>query len=618
MKRVYKMIIEPSILELLGPNLYTNIYYALAELIANAYDADANNVYIIYGPNYIRVEDDGHGMSYEKKDIDKFLEVAKISRTNECDSFTRSGKRHKMGRKGIGKLAALSVSENVRVLTTQNNEKSGFILSRHPRNKELLDPIPDNEITFERISGDGTAIVMLEPQYKLPKNMGSIKRNLLKLFPLVDGDFRIHLIHGNEVVVIDRYDENIMTELCAIITLGETNKRLISKVPDGHPNYRNELVESRDSYKEILELSDTFGECHKYELVIEGWIGVYKSTRGKKASVSDFPDNFISLFSNNKMGEFNILPTVGQNKLNEVYVVGQLFIDLFEQSELPDMALSNRQGYKTDDPRYKTVIEYVRNQLLPDILRKRDRYTSIVNAGKEKQKYKKDKRAEMEFGQNVESFKRKTIQRIISEITISDKSTAAVVENIINENMSLLDIKKEIDRNKKKILISHTSEDKALADIIYQMLLYNNVPAEDILYTSCDDEVCRVPEGVSIYDYLRDFFVESYSKQKMYVLFVTSSNTKKSWGAISEVGAAWITQVENKIFNIPPFKPEHPLNDQIVWHSTKRDRYGNLSMAKNDADVFCQKIEDVCKKLNYKKRTREDNRRYLSTLVDIN
>ena len=42
----YELDIDVRILELLGPNLYTNIYYVLAELIANAYDADAHNVYI--------------------------------------------------------------------------------------------------------------------------------------------------------------------------------------------------------------------------------------------------------------------------------------------------------------------------------------------------------------------------------------------------------------------------------------------------------------------------------------------------------------------------------------------------------------------------------------------
>ena len=49
----YELDIDVRILELLGPNLYTNIYYVLAELIANAYDADAHNVYIISDENKI-------------------------------------------------------------------------------------------------------------------------------------------------------------------------------------------------------------------------------------------------------------------------------------------------------------------------------------------------------------------------------------------------------------------------------------------------------------------------------------------------------------------------------------------------------------------------------------
>ena len=58
----YELSIDPRILELLGPNLYTNIYYVLAELIANAYDADAHNVYVIASQDSIIVEDDGSGM----------------------------------------------------------------------------------------------------------------------------------------------------------------------------------------------------------------------------------------------------------------------------------------------------------------------------------------------------------------------------------------------------------------------------------------------------------------------------------------------------------------------------------------------------------------------------
>ena len=88
MAKEYKMNIDPRILELLGPNLYTNIYYVLAELIANAYDADAKNVYIIDNSTNITIEDDGHGMSYDNGDVEKYLHMAAVSRTNDEDSTT--------------------------------------------------------------------------------------------------------------------------------------------------------------------------------------------------------------------------------------------------------------------------------------------------------------------------------------------------------------------------------------------------------------------------------------------------------------------------------------------------------------------------------------------------
>ena len=104
----------------------------------------------------------------------------------------------------------------------------------------------------------------------------------------------------------------------------------------------------------------------------------------------------------------------------------------------------------------------------------------------------------------------------------------------------------------------------------------------------------------------------------MYVIFVTSDNTRKAWGAMVEIGASWITQIDNKIFNIPPFRPEHPLNDENLWHTTYRDENTKaLSMTKVNADIFCVKIEDVCDALGYKKRLRKENKQMLSSLVTI-
>lgn len=620
----YRLNVDPRILELLGPNLYTNIYYVLAELIANAYDADAENVYIISNKDDIRVEDDGHGMSYEAGDINRYLNVAGVSRTSEDDSKTKSGIRRKMGRKGVGKLAALSVSENVDVLTVADGEKSGFVLARRPENGDELKAIEDEKIVFEHVTDHGSAIIMRQPQYRLHKTLAAVKRNLLKIFPLVDTNFRIHVIRGTETVTIEDFDRSIMGELSTLVTLGEKFAPLCDLVPDSYPDRRGDLITAQDKKVLPISMKANDGKEHEYSLEVLGWIGTYRSTRGRKAEMTDFPDNFISLFANEKMGEFNILPVVGQNKLNEVYVVGQLHVDLFELTELPDMALSNRQGYKSDDPRYEAVREYVRSELLAEILRKRETFTDILNAEKKRQKEAAQRDDEAKLRASVDVFRKKASEEAANAlaalgVNVSREAMEEAISKSINANSPDLGLKASVDSQKKKILISQTYPDKPFADIIYQMLEFNGVPPDDILYTNCDDEVCRVPEGRVVYEYLREFFVESYSTQKIFVLFVTSENTKVSWGAITEVGASWITQVDHKIFNIHPFRPEHPLNDEVQWQSTNREEptKGDLWMIRLNADVFCQKIEATCDALGYTKKARAQNMAHLGTLVSI-
>ena len=612
-KKEYKLNIDPRILELLGPSLYTNIYYVLAELVANAYDADAHNVYIIANKDDITVEDDGKGMSYNNGEVQKYLNVAAVSRNTNEDAKTELLKRRKMGRKGVGKLAALSVSENVLIKTISNQEKSGFILSRYIGNDNLLTPLSNDEIAFEKITGSGTAVVMQKPQYKLHSSLKAIKRNLLKIFPLINENFKIHIIRGNESETIDSFDKEMITELSTLITLGDEFKYLCEFFNTPFNDKKDELLSSKASVSIPISMKDRKGEEHAYNIEIKGWIGTYKSTRGRKAEMTDFPDNFISLYANQKMGEFNILPFVGQNKLPEVYVVGQLHVDIFELTELPDIALSNRQGYKSDDPRYQAVLDYVRKTLLPDILKMRDSFVSLGKKKKEEAKLEQQRQNEATFRRSVDAFRKNTAKKAAAKISdrlgISTEQVEAVEDILseeINSNSPDMGIKSIIDSQKKKILISQTYPDKDLADIVYNMLVYNNVPPEDIIYTNCDDEISRIPEGdvgsSGIYNYLRDFFVDSYSTQKMYVIFVTSYNTRSSWGALTEVGAAWITQIEHKIFNIHDFRPEHPLDDAQQWHTSFRDSNNNLYMSKLSADIFSQKIEYICDKLGYKKK----------------
>ncbi len=611
----YEISIDPRILELLGPNLYTNIYYVLAELIANAYDANAKNVYIISDNNSIIVEDDGHGMSYNEG-VKKFLNVAQESRTTERDSYVNGSNktRRKMGRKGVGKLAALSVSENVEIKTIQNNDKSGFILSRNVGDDKKLTAIEEKDIQFLQITNHGTAIVMKSPQYRIHKTLKAAKKNLLKIFPLVNEDFKIHLQIGNKKDTISSFEKEIITGLGGLITLGEDFSFLhtfFKSELDIEKKEETKLHISKAAYEKGLTLTDRTGAKNNFTLNIRGWIGAYRSSTGKKQDQTDFPDNFISIISNKKLGEFNILPIVGKNALNEVYVVGQLHIDLFEETTLPDMALSNRQGYKSDDIRYEEATKYIREELLPAIISQRVKFANYKKDISNKRKDEKNKKLEENFKEQIDIFKRKasqsTAKKISEEIGGDTDKLQHIVSTVINKTLPNLGIKSTIDDNKKKLLISHSSRNKKTCDMIFDLLVYAGIPAEVIIYSSSEEASARIPQKQPIFDYLRDFFVNSYSSEKIYSIYVTSKEMGASWPAISEVGAGWITQSEHDIFNINEFEPKKPLDTECVWANMKiKEADSNTYLTSIEADVIAEKLIYACEKTGYKSQSKEN------------
>lgn len=623
--REYTIVIDPRILELLGPSLYTNIYYILAELIANAYDANASNVYIIQKEDRIIVEDDGEGMSYSGGDIRKYLDVAVETRTSSKDVYVKGTKRKKMGRKGVGKLAALSVSDEVLVMTKKGNEYSGFVLSTHVNEDHKLDSIPEEDIKFERIREHGTSIVMTNPKYDLHRTSEAIKNNLLKIFPLVGSDFKIHIITPQAELVVDNFDKEMIKQLGALVLLGDDFHHL-SENFDSHLESKEtetNLLKKRPIVVETISMLNKFGEQKDYKLEIKGWIGAYRSTSGRKIDRHDFPDNFISLLSNGKLGEYNILPTAGKNKLAEVYIVGQLHIDLLEETELPDMALSNRQGYKTDDPRYNFVLSFVRDSLLPEVVELRTQYGVFRKNEMDKGKIEKEKTDEANLRKSVDEYKKEvseqTAKRMQEKLKLdSPEDLKRIIEAEMNSRMPDLGLKRKIDAQKKKILISHASEDKALSDLVCKMLIFNNVPEEDIIYTSSENEDCRVPEGQSLLDYLRDFFVDSYSTEKIFIIYVTSETMVSKWHPVIEVGAMWITQNNHKIFNIEgahSLKP--PLDVLTEYHVSKVDSSKNISMSQKEFDKFAIKIIDICNKLGYKHKDKDKNKEELNRYIKV-
>jgi len=624
MTKKYKINIDPRILELLGPNLYTNIYYILAELIANAYDAAAKNVYIIINENEYIVEDDGVGMSYEDGDVDKYLNVAAETRKGPDDDYVKGTERRKMGRKGVGKLAALSVSSRVEVLTRRDEERSGFVLSRHVSEDKTLESIPDEDIVFRKIEGNGTSIIMRDPQYDFHKTLPAIRSNILKLFPHINSDFKIHLVKGDRELTLDSYDEEIVHGLSALICLGEEYHYLGGRFDSGlGRKYNAELCSLRDKFKKVLSLRKKDGEVSDFNLEIKGWIGTYKSTRNRKKDHQDFPDNFISLFANNKVGEYNILPSVGKNRLSESYVVGQLHVDLFEETSLPDMALSNRQGYKGDDTRYSEVIGYVREKLLPEIIALRTKYANVkseaLKAEKNEKKRKNEERLKVQYNEYKEKTSRDILKRVEDLGVGSEENQRDLqkfVELAINKYLPTAGFKSSIDESKKKVLISHSGRDSDLAEVVYQLLEFNGIGRDEIIYTSSEHEESRVPNTTAIFDYLRDFFVDSVSTEKIYVIYVTSEKMAESWAAVCEVGAGWVTKSKHDIFNIKGYLPSEPLNVRAEWHESER-KNGGICVSVRGADLMAAKIRDIGNFVKGSTKSKQEIYDEVSRLVNI-
>ena len=136
-----------------------------------------------------------------------------------------------------------------------------------------------------------------------------------------------------------------------------------------------------------INVEDAEGNETTVNFQMHGWIGTVStlpelrrlsetfiaSEDGEEDKIT-ISDNRISLYSRGKLGEYDILPKVKNNRNSEAYVIGELFVDVFEEDTLADMAISNRRGYDEGDNRYIETIKIVK-RLLGYIVDQKDAVT---------------------------------------------------------------------------------------------------------------------------------------------------------------------------------------------------------------------------------------------------
>lgn len=121
------------IIDSLGIQMYQSPVAAIAELVANAWDADADSVEItlpsqIHSKSEIVIHDTGNGMTFDECQ-NYYLNVGRNRRIDNKTDKSLKG-RPVLGRKGIGKLAGFGIADILQVETVSGTtgEKTIFSL----------------------------------------------------------------------------------------------------------------------------------------------------------------------------------------------------------------------------------------------------------------------------------------------------------------------------------------------------------------------------------------------------------------------------------------------------------------------------------------------------------
>lgn len=194
------------LIEQLGAQMYPSATATVAELISNAWDADARNVWVTmpydeWSSGEITVVDDGLGMSFEDA-RDSYLIVGHNRRKSRGQRTARERLVH--GRKGIGKLAAFGTATVLEVLTRrEGHEDVTFRLDYHrirsqdPDQPYLVEQSQDASPLVNPLTGDqlkhGTRIRLTGLRLKRRLDRDRFAKSMSRRFALDDHEMTVHI-----------------------------------------------------------------------------------------------------------------------------------------------------------------------------------------------------------------------------------------------------------------------------------------------------------------------------------------------------------------------------------------------------------------------------------------
>ena len=391
-----------SVLNDLGPGLYRSFATVIAEAISNSWDADAEFVRIEIKKDSLVIWDNGVGM-----DVDglknKFLKIGYRRRidpqVSENDVQVSEGKkRYVLGRKGIGKLAYLSIADEVIVITKKeenkvpvsvvmNNQKIAQDVKRGVDAQEsTLPELSDAELKkYGRIKESGMQIVFRGLKKHLRRH--NIRAILATQFHFshvlgVDDKFEI-FVKGDED---KEYDKIGIKDIASIYQDGqfawffnkESKKRFDADMKEA--KIKPKFLKTRMIHLSDKEKSNKVAKLDGYILSVEKLPSLYVHTGQKDLKAS------VALFANGRMRESNFVSKISRSQLPENYLFGQIHVDSMDKGE-NDPFTSGRDSVKEDDELYievQALVDKALSQIVDEWRKWRKEWKKSQKPGDEK------------------------------------------------------------------------------------------------------------------------------------------------------------------------------------------------------------------------------------------
>ena len=479
-------------LRLLGKGLYSNHWTAIAELVANGLDAQADSVKIYINlidqeNASIEIFDNGSGMDYNDLS-EKYVLIGKDKR--EDDQISEEIKKQLMGRKGIGKLAALYMSNKYYLVSKKNGKETAWCLD--------ASNVKDSDIPkLDKCIVSNIGIECYQEWEKIQTG------TLIRLTNVNLTNFGVKTLEGLKARLSDFYLTDELKgkiEVCVInnagdnISFEEVKKSIAFK--NFYAFYNNTDVDLESKLSKYVKIGSTIEEiteiprkvqvldANNYEIEgkknfikadgtltkekmpyrMTGWIGIHTSIKKVEAQRNDeeylknkvYRPNQLRLYVRNKLAVENFLDYVKNTQAFANYIEGEISFDILDDNELGDIATSNRQGFVEDNERVQLLIDILK-PIINALIRARSNIGTQIN-----NEEKEFRRAETE---RIEKERREEEERRIKaererEAAVAQKEQAEKEKNEQEKRAELLNAHLGSEKKRNHFLVDSLDEDQ--------------------------------------------------------------------------------------------------------------------------------------------------------------